>query len=364
MGSGGERAGRGGNFFALDPEVWERLWTVPTVNRMNLALAFLVLLAGTGSDHRLSKWSAKACEDHLGIGKPRAKHAIEELIAAGLAERTEASTRLKPQYRLPPLPREAEPVFLPVALVTGLAGREAPVLRRVRETGDPLVLRMLVDLYGRVQADAAGGVPPAELCERAPDASPPRKVLECGAHALWALPLDLEVKASGWWCAPHRVEARTEAEAWAPFWERVGVLKAVGALWFEPWVFDGTAPDAEPLMPVDLGVLHSGFGDDETARLTRALGRAAAELAGGREGRLDRHGDALLLPRLRHQRPPAVVGVARLRVEADTPGRRLAYAKRMDLVERAGAACDQLLRDAAGGRFDRPPSRVTVRDRA
>jgi hypothetical protein len=26
------------------------------------------LLAGTGADHRLTKWSAKACEDRAGMG--------------------------------------------------------------------------------------------------------------------------------------------------------------------------------------------------------------------------------------------------------------------------------------------------------
>ena len=50
-----------------------------------------------------------------------------------------------------------EPIFLPVQLVTGLAG-ETPVLKRVREAGDPMLVRMLIDLYGLVQIDAAGAV--------------------------------------------------------------------------------------------------------------------------------------------------------------------------------------------------------------
>ena len=31
---------------------------------MNLALAYLVLLAGTGADHRLTKWSTGAVSEH------------------------------------------------------------------------------------------------------------------------------------------------------------------------------------------------------------------------------------------------------------------------------------------------------------
>lgn len=63
--------GRGGNFLAIDRAAWERLWEVETNNRLNLVTAYIVLLAGTGSDHQLSKWSTKACEQHAGMGKPR-----------------------------------------------------------------------------------------------------------------------------------------------------------------------------------------------------------------------------------------------------------------------------------------------------
>src|SRR3546814_16477936 len=93
-------------------------WQVETGNRLNLVTAFIVLLAGTGSDHQLTKWSAKACEQHTGMGKPRAKVAIDELIQPGFVARTERSTKLYPQYRLQPLPIASAPNFLPVALVT------------------------------------------------------------------------------------------------------------------------------------------------------------------------------------------------------------------------------------------------------
>src|SRR4051794_27978064 len=79
--------GKGSNFMVLHRPVWKKLCEAKTTNRMNLVTAFLVLLAGTGSDHRLTKWSAKACEEHAGMGKPRAKHAIEELIGLKLVKR-------------------------------------------------------------------------------------------------------------------------------------------------------------------------------------------------------------------------------------------------------------------------------------
>ena len=73
--------GRGGNFFAVDLGTWEELWALDTTNRMNLVLMYLVISAGTGSDHQLSKWSTKACERYTGLGKPRAKVAVDELVS-------------------------------------------------------------------------------------------------------------------------------------------------------------------------------------------------------------------------------------------------------------------------------------------
>ncbi len=55
----------------LDRDIWAKLWETETRNRLNLATAFLVLLAGTGADHRLTKWSAKACEERAGLGDAR-----------------------------------------------------------------------------------------------------------------------------------------------------------------------------------------------------------------------------------------------------------------------------------------------------
>jgi hypothetical protein len=55
-----------------------------------------------------------------------------------------------------------------------------------------------------------------------------------------------------------------------------------------------------------------------------------------------------------HHQAPAIRGVTRMRVEPDTPGRRLAYGRRMRLIEQYSAAFDQLIGDARAGRYDRP----------
>lgn len=347
-------SGRGGNFFVLGRPVWERLWTVSTVNRLNLVTAYFVVLAGTGSDHTLSKWSAKACEEHAGLGKPRAKVAIEELVSHGLLGRTEASTLTRPQYILPAKPLENDPIFLPVQLITGLEN-ETPMLRRVRETGDALLLRMLIDLYGMIQLDATHGIPLANLHR---DMRQPysRKVCEVGAHALWALETEYSTSGGGgdWVKLHHQPKIKDPKEAWAAFWERLATLKKIGAIIYDPWVFDSEALDAEPMIPVDPGVLYGSYVNDDVGELTNVALEAARALVGDRTYLLDRYANNIIVPLAGHRQAPVLREVVRLRVEADTPGRRLSYAKRKERIETHRDGFDQLKDDAEAGCFDRP----------
>lgn len=344
--------GRGSNFFALGLDVWDKLQTLPTSNRLNLILTYLVLLAGTGSDHRLTKWSAKACEEHLGMGKPRAKTAIEELIAGGLVSRTEKSTRMMPQYQLPELDREADPIFLPVQLVIGLA-RETPVLRRVRETGDLQLLVMLIDLYSLIETDATHGVPISHVRQINSESSA-RKVAEAGVYAIWGLSLPASTQA--WqqpWSDKHIIPGKPKAD-WKPLWERLEALKKIGAIWWEPWVFDSDADDAEPLFPVDPGAMSSYAATDADAELTLTAFRACYALLGERTYQMDSVAADIFIPLMVHQQQPALRGVLRLRVEADTPGRRRAYGKRCSAVEQYQAAFALVTSDAEADKFDRP----------
>lgn len=350
--------GKGSNFFALGRDVWERVWTAETTNRLNFTLTYLVLLAGTGSDHRLTKWSAKACEQYLGIGKPRAKHAIDELMAAGLVKLTEKATRLMPQYELPELPLEADPIFLPMQLVTGL-GDETPVLRRIRETGDALLLRMLIDLYGMLVLDATYGIPIENLRQGGFDGDQPsaRRIASVGAHAIWAIKGGTWRGASGDWASRHYVEGKKGAKGnWSLFWERVDLLKQIGALYYEPWLFDSDALDAEPLMPLDPAGLYAVADPDDEAKLTRlAFDAVHALVSEVRPHFMDSHGDTdFVVPLTLHQQTPALRHVARLRIEADTPGRRLAWKRRRILIDQRGRAYRQLIEDASKGQFDRP----------
>jgi hypothetical protein len=341
--------GRGSKFFVLDRAIWEKLWKAETRNRLNLVTAFLVLLAGTGSDHRLTKWSAKACEDYAGMGKPRAKIAIDELIAAGLAEHTENSSRSFPQYRLAEPKASDEPIFLPIQLVTGF-GNEIPILRRIRETGDAMALRMLVDLYGLVETDVTHGIPIGNLRKYNETEEARRKVTEMGANTIWALGSVTHSQGEGRWRDIHTVKGKQEEQ---PFWGRVKLLQQIGALWFEPWIFSGDELDAEPLFPIFHEAFDSQAGPEVRA-LANAISDAAEALIGERGYLLDQHFDKALVPLPTHHQPPAARWVAKMRVEPDTPGRRLSYGKRVQLLETRKRAYEELAANAQAGRYDKP----------
>lgn len=344
--------GRGGNFFAVDRGTWETLWTLDTANRMNLVLTYLVISAGTGSDHQLSKWSTKACERYTGLGKPRAKVAVDELVLHGFLKHTERSTKAFPQYQLPGILPDADPIFLPIALVTGLSV-EASILRRVRETGDPLILRMLIDIYGMIQLDATFGVPIDALSQPPSEEYPTRKVFEIGVHAIWALRLSGTKRALGDWTRVH-YEAQNTAGHWGRFWARVGVLEQIGAIYYEPWVFDSDAIDAEPLFPVGLGYTPSSKSHDDADDLTQIMLSAVEALSQERVYILENYGEDLLVPLSAHRQMPSIRGVARVRINADTPGYRFSYQQRKSQMETYYSGYVQIIKDVAQENFGRP----------
>lgn len=346
-------AGRGSNFMVLDRAVMEEIWSAPSRNRMNLLGTFLVLLAGTGSDHALTKWSATACEEHLGIGRPRAKAAIEELIDLGVIRHSDASTAPKPQYQIQRVPAaDADVIFLPNQLVTGFRG-EASILRRIRETGDSLTLRMLLDLYsGLDNLDVTQGVP-LTMLRGGGDTNSAVQAAQVGVHCVWALTMGGARNAGGDWVAIHKLRNKAP-DPWEVFWERVRTLERIGAIWFEPWVFESAEIDAEPLWPVDLAPSYSGHGRDEVTDLTFAAIDAATALFGDREYLVERHSEDVLVPLPQHHSAPHLRGVARLKVEPDTPGFRRSYGARKFLIERRTADLKQLAGDTRCGIFNRP----------
>ena len=74
-----------GEFFAVD----KRSWAEACQLGMQAAVAYLVLASGTGRDNLRTSWSTNAIERYTGVGRKRAKTAIDKLINAHLLRRVQ-----------------------------------------------------------------------------------------------------------------------------------------------------------------------------------------------------------------------------------------------------------------------------------
>jgi hypothetical protein len=344
-------AGKGGKFFVLVPADWQRLYAVQSANRLNLALAYLVLLAGTGADHRLTKWSTTAVSGYTGMRKEAARTAIAELVAHKFAQRATTWTPAKPHHIMTACKSDADPIFLPVALVTGLTGADTPMLCRVRETGDPLVLRLLIDLYGAVTTDAPYAVSIAAMRGYHDKGEPAEKALEVGAHAIWDL---ASLTATQSLTLDRARYVKKGEERNKAFWDRVELLNKLGATYREPWLCSSADDDADPIFPLTAEAKVGTFAD--TAARTLLVG-----CENEREWKSEMHeGPLVALPA--HYRPPAILWLTKMRIEADTPGRRGAYGERERIIAHWIEQYARLDAEAASRVFSNPlrtqPSRL------
>lgn len=119
-----------GDFFAID----HRLWGTVCALGLNAAVAYLVMARGSGGDNRTTSWSVNAVEHYGGIGRVRAKQAIDALRNAGLVTLLKGGTL--PRYFL----TEYETVTTQRPVAGELTIRHLNVLKRIEELtreGDP-----------------------------------------------------------------------------------------------------------------------------------------------------------------------------------------------------------------------------------
>jgi hypothetical protein len=346
--AGGSRQ-LGGRFFLIGRDRWRQVLEEPreisSAHRLQRMLSYLVLACGTGKDNASTTWSAKAIETYTGVGKPRAALAIQALMRGTppLLALGPGHSKMKPRYLLSAFSDE-NPIFLPNALVTGF-GSETPVFRRMREIGCPTTLALLIYLYGTIALDATYGVPLAVLRRSSDrgDAGRCRKLFEAGPHSVWSLDNSgqrfvSKAMTNAYSSQDHHVE------------DHVQRLERIGVLTYEPWIFDGEGVEAEPLFPVSLfEPIINRPAAEPVEQLTWAAQSAAEALIGDDRRYLQDRAGPLLIPLPAHHQPPSLQLVARLRVEADTLGSRLAYAKRMGAIERWTTIYERLNVQAASG---------------
>lgn len=135
-------------FFAIGQDTFHRTVGLSITE----AAAFLVLARGSGPDNVTTSWSSKAVADRMGTRWSTAKTAITNLSTAKLVKIS--GTKKRPSYKLV---KKGTDIWLPNSLVDGVKARPSPV-ERVRQSQDPMRLRLLVDLYSDQNLPEHGGI--------------------------------------------------------------------------------------------------------------------------------------------------------------------------------------------------------------
>lgn len=293
-----------GELFAVDKSTFAAACDLST----NAGVAYLVLACGTGGDNSTTKWSVNAIESRTSISRGRAKKAIEQLLDAQLISKKNKSTS-RPLYKLPverSKGRLVNALWLPNSIVEGAAG-ETPAIERIRQTHDPMTLRLFVELYEAQILAEHGGIDPSITWF----ASTAHRVTKRAQYDVWGFNWDCQVMR---WSSPiaqiHKREELSDEEVAAgknkavDFFHRFGKLVGLGLITWVPCLYDGSEDDAEMIHPL---------GGD--TNFERELGRYAREAAWSlipdeAAKRAREYSHLALVPR--HIEKPSVLAVARL----------------------------------------------------
>ena len=349
-------------FFAVEKTTWTRVSEIS----LNAMTSYLVLACGTAADNRTSTWSVKAIEKYTGISRDRAKAALTTLKDAGLvtslrggarprydmlpkfdhdmtselgartlrklrdedveltAEEAEMATDLTARGLLSKTSSgavtvlaDAEPdwIWLPNAIVVGAnrtgddAARKCTPVERVRQTCDPMALKLFVDLYHAQNLTEHGGISP-EVIFRGYDRE---TIGQRGAYNVYGFsPRSPEI-------APHdltdpHIAWHDDPELGIPvpdttlLFDRLNVLHDLGLIERVTLLMDGDGPEAEILHP--LARMRAGNTEDTIARAAAAA--AGAMLTDPQELRaLGLY--ARLVPAYRHIQNLRMIDILRLR---------------------------------------------------
>ena len=232
-------------------------------------------------------------------------------------------------------------IWLPNALVDG-AAQEAPPIELARQTGNVLVLRLLVNLYGSQTLDEDGGI----RFRRIRQQWARHKVGEQGPFVVWGfVPEQTSAFRDAPFVVPHFAAANDDVKrtaAWAEFWKCWNHLLDMRLVEFVAHLVEADTSEGEIIHPVAL----PGTGLEIERELARAASLAGAALTtSGQQEWAFGQGVKLLVPIERRKEGVQVMGIARLRYRPRT-SRTLAFVARE--VEWQ-AALDRLL-EIAGAR--------------
>jgi len=352
-----------GGFFVVDREMFQKACALG----LRPAIALLILARFKQGKGATSRASSNAIEKYTGIGRKAAREAIGALEKAGIVTRSGSATRpvhrLMGQLDLPdprgaiserqqeaftrvtrksrdaalnPLkapklnrndaaimgnleraghvrrighgweavPRDrGEPVWLPNELIEGVNGNPSPV-ELIRQTGDPMMLRLLVDLYTVHRLDEWRGVDPRIVCGTFKEVYR-RKV---GAALVLAWTPEESFRC-GWQNTVTDLHKSNDQNPATRLYERIELLEDLGLLTFVPHVVDG---DNAPVYPCSRSVGHPLELELGTAAVRAAENILDARSRGGREEPPDLDGSEIIAVVPAHMARASLVNIARL----------------------------------------------------
>jgi len=291
-----------GHFFAIDRNRFQQV--CPALG-MNPGVAYLVLTRFSGHDNRVTSASVRAVETYTGISRGRAREAIHTLIASKII--TEIIDNSFPKYDLLSGVVEPEWIFLPNELVTG-ATDETPPLEKVRQMGDPLILRLFIDLYSEQNLRENCGIDRFILLQKYER----EKIGQQGEYDIYGFQkAQIYFGLTGPFELHKRQVTKTDKKAGinegTDLSMRLERLMHSGLLEFVPHLFESGEPEAEPIHPCGMGATDKLEDQIGTAAYYAGLSLLTA---GQREYVWKK--DLWLVPVPRHINNVEMIGIARL----------------------------------------------------
>lgn len=305
-------------FFAVGLNEWRQACELGLTE----ACSLIVLACGTGRDNSTTSWSANAVQNYAGVSWIRAKPAIDRLGGAGLLQNVGKTS--KPRYKLK---ISEERIWLPKSIVMPLRG-EMPVLHRVRQVQDVMLLRLFVELYFAQNLAADGGLSRKVYYEKYSR----ENYAESGEYIFYGYD-----RLSCYVCwdtdvtRVHRdtVSKAEEKEGKNPghaFFKRIGTLIEMGLLEYSVCLFESESEDAEILFPIT--------GPIEVENTMESVAYSVSEKL-LQDWQLQNNPHKYLIPVLRHQEKAQAYGVYRLRHRPHTDLTAAWWAQMHNRVEQA-----------------------------
>lgn len=198
---------------------------------------------------------------------PRGPRNIDALIAVRWIREKNGTLKIIPEAEH--LPRN-EWIFIPNTFVDGTPMKETPPIKKLRQTQDPMLLRLCVDLYYLQDLENEGGINRKILCENYE-----RKRIGTREGKLILAFKGIKQKASNLpeFFLTDNDKTKTTEQRSKLFWSRLNTLvDDLGLVEKIPYLYEANTDKAEQLCPCGTGGTNSF--DDEIGTEMEAAARA------------------------------------------------------------------------------------------